>query len=378
MNSKEWKKWLFWFSFAVASIAVYKTVDSVSVVFSELLNFFDVLMPFILAVLGAYILYIPCRGTEKVLKKFKLKFVSKHARGLSVLIVYALVIAFITLSINLILPAVSESITDLAEHIPNYYNSAMDFVNNLDDESLLAKLKIGDYLKKIPTLKIEDEIVKWVNPEIIFSYVKGILGTTSLIFDAFVTIVVSIYLLLERSDIKAFLVKLSGAFFDKKTNKSIAKYYNKTNHIFFTYITSQIIDAIIVGTVISIVMSWMNIKYATLLGFVIGLFNVIPYFGAIVAVAIAVIITVFTGGVGQAIWLALIITALQQIDANIINPRILGTSLNLSPILVIFSVTLGGAYFGVLGMFLGVPVTAFLKVIVEEYLDAKMAKKISE
>lgn len=378
MNSKEWKKWLFWFSFAVASIAVYKTVDSVSIVFSELLNFFDVLMPFVLAVLGAYILYIPCRGTEKVLKKVKLKFVSKHARGLSVLIVYALVVAFITLAINLILPAVSESITDLAEHIPNYYNSAMDFVNNLDEESILAKLKIGDYLKKIPTLKIEDEIVKWVNPEIIFSYVKGILGTTSLIFDAFVTIVVSIYLLLERSDIKAFLVKLSGAFFDKKTNKSIAKYYNKTNHIFFTYITSQIIDAIIVGTVISIVMSWMNIKYATLLGFVIGLFNVIPYFGAIVAVAIAVIITVFTGGFGQAIWLALIITALQQIDANIINPKILGTSLDLSPILVIFSVTLGGAYFGVLGMFLGVPVTAFLKIIIEEYLDAKIAKKNNE
>ena len=378
MNSKEWKKWLFWFSFAVASIAVYKTVDSVSIVFSELLNFFDVLMPFVLAVLGAYILYIPCRGTEKVLKKVKLKFVSKHARGLSVLIVYALVVAFITLAINLILPAVSESITDLAEHIPNYYNSAMDFVNNLDEESILAKLKIGDYLKKIPTLKIEDEIVKWVNPEIIFSYVKGILGTTSLIFDAFVTIVVSIYLLLERSDLKAFLVKLSGAFFDKKTNKSIAKYYNKTNHIFFTYITSQIIDAIIVGTVISIVMSWMNIKYATLLGFVIGLFNVIPYFGAIVAVAIAVIITVFTGGFGQAIWLALIITALQQIDANIINPKILGTSLDLSPILVIFSVTLGGAYFGVLGMFLGVPVTAFLKIIIEEYLDAKIAKKNNE
>ena len=378
MNSKEWKKWLFWFSFAVASIAVYKTVDSVSIVFSELLNFFDVLMPFVLAVLGAYILYIPCRGTEKVLKKVKLKFVSKHARGLSVLIVYALVVAFITLAINLILPAVSESITDLAEHIPNYYNSAMDFVNNLDEESILAKLKIGDYLKKIPTLKIEDEIVKWVNPEIIFSYVKGILGTTSLIFDAFVTIVVSIYLLLERSDIKAFLVKLSGAFFDKKKNKSIAKYYNKTNHIFFTYITSQIIDAIIVGTVISIVMSWMNIKYATLLGFVIGLFNVIPYFGAIVAVAIAVIITVFTGGFGQAIWLALIITALQQIDANIINPKILGTSLDLSPILVIFSVTFGGAYFGVLGMFLGVPVTAFLKIIIEEYLDAKIAKKNNE
>jgi predicted PurR-regulated permease PerM len=122
-------------------------------------------------------------------------------------------------------------------------------------------------------------------------------------------------------------------------------------------------------------MTWMGVKYAPLLGFIIGLFNVIPYFGAIVAVIIAIVITIFTGGIGQALWLGIIITVLQQIDANIINPRILGTSLNLSPILVIFSVTIGGAYFGVLGMFLGVPVTAFLKIIIEEFLDAKIAKK---
>ena len=96
MNSKEWKKWLFWFSFAVASIAVYKTVDSVSVIFNELKNFIDVLMPFILAVLGAYILYIPCRGTEKVLKKIKFKLISKHARGISIFLVYVLIVLFIS------------------------------------------------------------------------------------------------------------------------------------------------------------------------------------------------------------------------------------------------------------------------------------------
>ena len=168
---------------------------------------------------------------------------------------------------------------------------------------------------------------------------------------------------------------LSKVVFDKKTNQTITKYYNKTNSIFFTFITSQIIDAFIVGIVTSIVMNWMNVKYAVLLGFIIGLFNVIPYFGAIVAVIFAVIITAFTGGIGQALWVALIITSLQQIDANIINPRILGTSLNLSPILVIFSVTCGGAYFGPLGMFLGVPVCAFIKLIVLDFIEYENNKK---
>lgn len=378
MNSKEWKKWLFWFSFAVASIAVYKTVDSVSLIFAEIAKFFEIIAPYVMAGLAAYILYIPCRGTEKFLKKNKSKFIQKHARGISVIIVYILVALFITLSINLILPAVSESITDLANNIPNYYNSAMNFVNNLDEDSILAKIQIGDYLSKIPKMKLEDQIIKFVNVDNIVSSLKGIVGTTSLIFDIFVTFIVSIYLLLERSEIKAFLAKVAGALFDKKTNITIARYYNKTNNIFFSFITSQIIDAFIVGTIITLVMTWMGIKYATLLGFVIGLFNVIPYFGAIVAVSISFIITIFTGGIGQALWLGIIITSLQQIDANIINPRILGTTLNLSPILVISSVTIGGAYFGVLGMFLGVPVTAFIKVVIEEFLDTKLAKKASE
>ena len=122
-------------------------------------------------------------------------------------------------------------------------------------------------------------------------------------------------------------------------------------------------------------MSLMNVKYAVLLGFIIGLFNIIPYFGAIVAVIFAVVITGFTGGITQALLVAIIVTALQQIDANIINPRILGTSLNLSPILVIFSVTCGGAYFGPIGMFLGVPVCAFLKLIIIDFIEYENNKK---
>lgn len=132
------------------------------------------------------------------------------------------------------------------------------------------------------------------------------------------------------------------------------------------------------GILTSIVMNIMGIEYATLLGIMIGLFNVIPYFGAIAAVIIAAVITIFTGGFTTALWMTIVVIIVQQIDANIINPRILGNSLNVSPILVIFSTTLGGAYFGVLGMFLGVPIAALIKIFVLDFVNQRNEVKVQK
>lgn len=119
----------------------------------------------------------------------------------------------------------------------------------------------------------------------------------------------------------------------------------------------------------SITLSIMGVEYSVLLGFLIGLFNLIPYFGAIIAVIVACLITIFTGGITQAIWVAVVLVVLQQIDANIINPKIIRDALKISKILIIFSITLGGAYFGVLGMFLGVPVIAVIKMMLDDYIE---------
>ena len=121
----------------------------------------------------------------------------------------------------------------------------------------------------------------------------------------------------------------------------------------------------------------LKVKYAVLLGFIIGLFNIIPYFGAIFGIIISIIITIITGGIFQAIWMAVVVIILQQIDANIINPKILGSSLNLSPILVIFAVTIGGTYFGPLGMFLAVPIVAFIKLVLEDFIEMKNSANIN-
>ena len=122
-------------------------------------------------------------------------------------------------------------------------------------------------------------------------------------------------------------------------------------------------------------MSILGVKYAVLLGVMIGLFNMIPYFGAIVAVIISALITFITGGFSQAIWMIVIVTILQQIDANIINPKIVGDSLKISPLLVIFAVTVGGAYFNILGMFLAVPIVAVLKVLIGDFIEFKNSQK---
>ncbi|MBP3596912.1 MAG: AI-2E family transporter [Clostridia bacterium] len=370
-KEKDWKRWIGFFTFCVMLIIIYKTLDNFSDIFKWIGNFSNIIMPFILAVIIAYVFYIPCKKIEDIYGKSKLKFIAKKRRGLSTLTIYILAAIFIFFVIRFVFPTLATSISELATNLPGYYNRAIEYFSNLPEDSTLKRLNIADMVLKIQEIDITDKIVEFLNFDNISQYIKGVMDFTGIIFDAFVTIVVSIYLILERGDIKSFLSHLSKAVFSKEFNEKISVYYKKTNTIFFSFISSQVIDAILIGLIASIAMSILNVKYAILLGFLIGIFNIIPYFGAIVGVVIAIIITIFTGGIIKAIWMAITVIILQQIDANIINPRILGNSLHLSPILVIFSVTLLGSYFGILGMFLAVPIAAMIKILLLDFIKEK-------
>ena len=210
-----------------------------------------------------------------------------------------------------------------------------------------------------------------INNEKIIEYVKNIIDIFSGIFDVFVSIIVSVYILLQRSEIVGFLRKFARAIFKKDTYEVVDKYFTKGNEVFFTFVSSQLLDAVIVGILTTIAMLILKVKYAPLIGFTIGLFNMIPYIGAIVAVGIGIFITFITGGLGKALAMAIVVIILQQIDANIINPKIIGSSLEISPLLVIFSITVGGAYFGILGMFLAVPIAVVIKTILLDWIDSK-------
>ena len=181
----------------------------------------------------------------------------------------------------------------------------------------------------------------------------------------------SVYILLQRGRIVNFLRRLTRALFNKTTYETIDKYFMKANEVFFTFVSSQLLDAVIVGILTTIAMLILKVKYAPLIGFMIGLFNMIPYVGAIIAVGLGIFITFITGGFGKAVAMAIVVIILQQIDANIINPKIIGSSLEISPLLVLFAITIGGAYFGVLGMFLAVPIAVVIKTIVNDFVNSR-------
>lgn len=366
------KKWLYWFSLALAVIIIHNIVGNLSGIGRWMQNLLKVLAPFCAGTLIAYILYLPCKKIEEAFKRTKKKrFINKHARGLSIITTYIIAIIIVIIILNFIIPTVVQSLSDLITNLPGYYSSIKETISTLPEDNILRTEKATEIINSLENIDIQS----FINIEKIQGYIKGIISAVETIFNIFISFVVSVYILAQRRSIKNFLSRFTHAIFKENAYEKIKKYFNRGNELFFKFLTSQIIDAILIGTLVSIAMAIIGVKYSILLGFMIGLFNLIPYFGAIIAVIISVIITILTGGFGQAALMTVIVVILQQIDANVINPKIIGDSLQISQLLVILAVTIGGAYFGVIGMFLAVPIATLIKVILEDYIDERNLQK---
>ena len=364
-----WKKRISWLLIAITVVIIYKMLDNFSNVTEWFGTFFRILKPFLAGLLISYILFMPCKKIESTLEKSKLKFVKKKARGLSVITTYIIFILIVIIIINCIFPVLKESVVELVGNIPGYYETLVNKYKELPEDSVLKSDVIKDKMTELSNIDMKQFLS--INNEKIIEYVKNIINIFSGIFDVFVSIIVSVYILLQRTMIMKFLRRFARALFKKNTYEAVNKYFTKANEVFFTFISSQLLDAVIVGILTTIAMLIIKVKYAPLIGFTIGLFNMIPYIGAIVAVGIGILITFITGGLGKAIAMAIVVIILQQIDANIINPKIIGVSLEVSPLLVIFAVTVGGAYFGIMGMFLGVPIAVVIKTVLNDWIDNK-------
>ena len=365
------KRWFYWVSIGVVLIIIYKLLDNFSGIGNWFSNLFSVLAPFLEGILIAYILYIPCKKIEEILSKTKIKFFVKHARGTSITLTYIILLVLIALFMNVIIPILASSISDLISNVQNYYNSVVsdspdltitpfiqenilkpvvDWIQNIDFESLFTFDMIKEYLSSA------------------MGFIKGVINL-------FIAIICSVYILAQRTRIINFLNRFARAVLTERGYQRFNRYFTSGNKIFFRYLSSQMLDGIIIAILTSVAMSIMGVKYAVLLGTLIGISNLIPYFGAIFGVGISIIITLLTGGWQQALVMAIVVIILQQIDANLINPRITSSSLKVSPLLIMFAVTVGGAYGGVLGMFLAAPLFTLLKVIVDDFVDSRNREK---
>ena len=198
---KHWTKWLYWFMFAIALIAVYKTLDSFGYIIDFINGFFNVIAPFLAGALIAYLLYIPSRKIEEWLRKINIKLIKQKSRAISIFIVYLIALILIVLLVQVIMPVVLSSVGDLANNLQGYYSLAIYRLNNLPDDSIF---KSEVLTQAIDTLRNID-LTKYLNVEDITQYAKGILSVASTLFDIFVALVVSIYLLSERREILVFI-----------------------------------------------------------------------------------------------------------------------------------------------------------------------------
>jgi len=367
MTEKKWEKWIPMGIFGTIMIIVYMLIANVGIFLGALGTFIRTISPFLFSILIVYLLYMPCKKLELALLKSKFAWVAKKARLLSVMIVYFLLICVIILGIRFIVPVIISSILELANNIPEYMNGLLAWAEGLPDDSMINKETLMS--------GIESLFSNFLTPEFLENVTNGILGLASGVINLVISLTVSLYFLIDRENIKKFFDRLVRTFVADKHRKVLYRYLEQINHVGFTFIASKGLDSIINWVTVTAILLIFGVEYAILLGIIAGIANFIPYLGSLIAVISIIAFTAITGDLAQTLGVAVCLIIFQQLDGNFIEPKIMGKTLKMSPILVIFAVIVGGAYFGLIGMFLGVPVAAIIKQVFIEYVDNKNENK---
>ena len=371
MNGRHrYSTWVLAFLFVAGVIVVYKTVDNFNFVFDYARKVIGTLGPFITGFVIAYLLNQPINRVQALLKKSRAGFVRKCAKGISITFVYILTVVLLMVFLRLIIPAIYQNVMDSYYSIPYYFN-------RVGEQLIALQEKLGLELITIDAKSAVAAVQKFLgNIQLseFSKYALCVINATSGVISVFISVIISVYMLADKAAITSGIKRVLYAFISRDNVERFLEFASRTNDIFSKYIFSIVIDGIIVGVLSTVIMSLLKVKYAMVLGVMLGVFSLIPYFGAIVACVLAVIITLLTGGWLKALWTGIALFVLQQIDGNFIGPRIMGNMLEARPLLIIFAVTVGGGLFGIGGMVLSVPVVMVVKMIFEEILASREAR----
>lgn len=296
----------------------------------------------------------------------------KLRRGFSILITYIFLLGVIVSIVYLIIPNIISSISDLVVKTPDFIKYTEEFVSTrIVDIEFFDKIGFKPNFETFP--KILEETGKIIT-SILNSFVSQLINLTSLFFKVILSITISVYMLLEKDKAKIQTKRLIYALFSKNKSEKIISTADEANRIFSKYIIGKTVDSVIIGLLCFFVLSIIEIPYALLISVIVGVTNMIPYFGPFIGAVPAVLITIFSSPI-KALYVAITILVLQQFDGLYLGPKILGDTVGVRPLWIITAITLGGAAFGVMGMLLGVPVIAVLKLMIERYVEKRLIIK---
>lgn len=348
------------------SVLIYKIIDAPGQLISQIGSLVSFLSPFLIGILLTLLL-------NPLVMFFENRF--RLHRLLNIFTAYILVLLLFILGIKLFVPAIVDTLNILIKQVPSY----IELLNKL----LRKFIENGD-LPEVIIPHIENSLNSILN-QLIGLFSKSysdilvyILSITSVIFNILIGVILSIYILFDKEKIGQGFRKILYATLDESRAISIIELARMSHNIFYHYLIGQIIDATIVGTISFVVFTFIiKIDNVLFLSFIIFLTNMIPYFGPFIGASPPILMTLIYDPL-KALWVAIFIIILQQIDGNFIAPKIMGNQIGLEPLWIISAVLIGGSLFGFIGVFLSVPTAAVIKTYINKYVDKRLNFKKSQ
>jgi predicted PurR-regulated permease PerM len=328
------------------------------------------LLPFIVGFALAFLMSPFQNIIEKNLLK-DVKLTRKFKRIISTALSLIFTLSVLIGLFIIVTPQLISSINTLIEQIPSYIDSTSAALNQLINQ-LNIEQEASAFLQDV-----SDDILQSINQlgrDVLPSLLSMSINLLTILFRFVVGIIIAVYMLLEKERFLNQVSKLTLALFSKEDATFIFRISSLANDKFNKFIYGKTIDSTIVGVISFIVMSLLQWPYALLISVIIGITNMIPVFGPFIG-AVPGFLILFIVSPTTALWFIFFIVILQQIDGNIIGPKILGDSLGLPTLWIMFAIIAGGGLFGIIGMFLGVPIFAVIYVIVKETVLFKLKDK---
>ena len=347
-------------------IFVLVNFEKILSILGYIINIFS---PFIFGVIVAFVLNVLVNFIErklfgKVMKKTWLKI----KRPLSIAISVVLVIFIIVFIMNLLIPQLKNSVSLFTDSLPTYKEDIINIMNKFNLEETTIK-KVSDYLDNFG--KVITDYIKGNSKDVITVTTEVATSLIAIISKAVIAIVFAIYIIAQKETLKRQFNKLMNAYLKPRTVDRINKYASMANTTFSNFVTGQCLEALIFGSLCFLGMLILRLPYATTIAVLLGFTALIPVFGAFIGTFLGAFLILMISPI-KAIIFVVFILVLQQIEGNLIYPKVVGKSVGLPGIWVLLSVTIGASVGGILGMLIATPLCSLLYILLRQAVNDRI------
>ncbi len=364
-----------WHAIAIGLIGIFLvlTLSNLNAILAPVRQLTSILAPITVGLVLAYILNFFLRFFEyKVFRGIQRRRLN---RALSMISSYILLLAIIAGILFLIIPSVVESFSELQVKGASFITDLINSINNIIAKFPFANPGENDmFLNLEKILNYAFNLLSTSGDWIISNIASIAGGTVTVLKNIVVGLFISVYVLLSKERLNAGCRRIFRAFFSKKNEERLLGYFSRAHSKFGGYMIGKLADSIMVMLVCMLLFSIFNIPYPILIAAIIGVTDIIPFFGPFLG-AIPSALIIFIIDPWKAVVFVLLILAVQQIDGNFIAPLILGDRTGLSSLGVIVAVTVMGGVFGIMGMLIGVPLFALIMSILDDFVCARLKAK---